>query len=59
MGWRHRVTFNMNTNLMEVTRAYTSYMKIKKVNSAITKEGQDPGTLSNTTRSGMNILGDS
>ena len=59
MGLGHGVTFNMNASLMEVTRAYTSYMKIKTVNSAITKEGQDPGTLSNTTRSGMNILGDS
>ena len=40
MGWGHRVTFNMNATLMEVTRAYTSYMKSKKERGSFTKEGQ-------------------
>ena len=40
MGWGHRVTFNMNTSLTEVTKAYTSYMKNKKESGSLTKEGQ-------------------
>ena len=40
MGLGHRVTFNMSTSLMEVTRAYTSYMKNKKEKGSFTKGGQ-------------------
>ena len=40
MGQGHRVTFNMNTSLMKVTRAYTLYMKNKKVKGSLTKGGQ-------------------
>ena len=40
MGWGHRVTFNMNTSLMEVTRAYTSYVKNKKEKGSLTKGEQ-------------------
>ena len=40
MGWGHRVTFNMNTSLREVTRAYTSYIKNKKERGSLTKERQ-------------------
>ena len=40
MGLGHRVTFNMSTSLMEVTRAYTSYMKNKKEKGSLTKGGQ-------------------
>ena len=36
----HRVTFNMNTSLMEITKAYTSYMKIKEEKGSLTKGGQ-------------------
>ena len=57
MGLGHRVTFNMNTSLMEVTRAYTSYMKNKTEKGSLTKGDRPPGTLSNTIRSGMNISG--
>lgn len=39
MGLGHRVTFNMSTSLMEVTRAYISYMK-KKGEGLLTKGGQ-------------------
>ncbi|XP_061245908.1 endogenous retrovirus group PABLB member 1 Env polyprotein-like [Bos javanicus] len=40
VGWGHRVTFNMNTSLMEVTRAYTSYIKNKKERGSLTKDRQ-------------------
>ena len=40
MGLGHWVTFNMNTSLMEVTRAYTSYMKNKREKGSLTKGGQ-------------------
>ena len=57
MGWRHRVTFNMNTNLMEVTRAYTSYIKNKKERGSLTK--RETGLLVPwiTTMSRINISG--
>ena len=40
MGQGHRVTFNMNTSLTEITKAYTSYMKIKEEKDSLTKGGQ-------------------
>lgn len=40
MGQGHRVTFNMNTSLMEITKAYTSYMRIKEEKGSLTKGGQ-------------------
>ena len=40
MGLGHGVTFNMNASLMEVTRAYTSYMRNKKEKHSLTKGGQ-------------------
>ena len=40
MGQGHRVTFNMNTSVMEITKAYTSYMKIKEEKDSLTKGGQ-------------------
>ncbi|CAI9171129.1 unnamed protein product [Rangifer tarandus platyrhynchus] len=40
MGQGHRVTFNMNTSLTEITKAYTSYMKIKEEKGSLTKGGQ-------------------
>ena len=40
MGQGHRVTFNTNTSLMEITKAYTSYMKLKGEKGSLTKEGQ-------------------
>ena len=40
MGQGHRVTFNMTTSLMEITKAYTSYMKLKEENGSLTKGGQ-------------------
>ena len=40
MGQGHRVTFNMNTSLMEITKAYTSYMKLKEEKGSLTKGGQ-------------------
>ena len=36
----HRVTFNMNTSLTEITKAYTSYMKNKEEKGSLTKGGQ-------------------
>ena len=40
MGLGHGVTFNMNASLMEVTRAYISYMRNKKEKHSLTKGGQ-------------------
>ena len=40
MGQGHRVTFNMNTSFTEITKAYTSYMKIKEEKGSLTKEGE-------------------
>ena len=40
MGQGHKVTFNMNTSLTEVTKAYTSNMKNKKEKGSLTKGGQ-------------------
>ena len=40
MGQGHRVTFNMNTSLMEVMKAYISYMRNKKEKGSLTKGGQ-------------------
>ena len=40
MGQGHRVTFNMNTSLTKITKAYTSYMKIKEEKGSLTKEGE-------------------
>ena len=40
MGQGHRVTFNMNTSLMEITKAYISYMKLKDEKGSLTKGGQ-------------------
>lgn len=40
MAQGHRVTFNMNTSLTEITKAYTSYMKIKEEKGSFTKGGQ-------------------
>ena len=40
MGQGHRVTFNMNTSLTEVMKAYTSYMINKKEKGSLTKGGQ-------------------
>ena len=57
MSQGHRVTFKMNTSLIEITKAYTSYMKLKEEKGSLTKGGQASCTLSNTTRSGMNISG--
>ena len=36
----HRVTFKMNTSLTEITKAYTSYMKLKEEKGSLTKGGQ-------------------
>ena len=40
MGQGHRVTFNVNTSLTEVMKAYTSYMNIKEENGSLTKGEQ-------------------
>ena len=40
MGQGHRVTFNMNTSLTEITKAYTSYMKLKDEKGSLTEGGQ-------------------
>ena len=40
MGQGHRVTFKMNTSLMEITKAYTSYMKLKEEKGSLTKGRQ-------------------
>ena len=40
MGQGHRVTFKMNTSLTEITKAYTSYMKLKEEKGSLTKGGQ-------------------
>ena len=40
MGQGHRVTFKMNTSLTEITKAYTSYMKLKEGKGSLTKGGQ-------------------
>ena len=40
MGQGHKVTFNMNTSLTEVMKAYTSYMRNKKEKVSLTKRGQ-------------------
>ena len=57
MGWGHRVTFNMNTSLTEVTRTYTSYMKNKMEKGSLTKGGQASWYLEQYYQSGMNISG--
>ena len=36
----HRVTFKMNTSLTEITKAYTSYIKLKEEKGSLTKGGQ-------------------
>ena len=45
MGQGHRVTFNMNTSLTEITKAYTSYMKSKEAKGSLTIGGQASGYL--------------
>ena len=37
MDQGHRVTFKMNTSLTEITKAYTSYMKLKEEKGSLTK----------------------